>query len=150
MGQTGSRKTTKQILRENKRMIKRSQRDMTRERRSLEKQEKQLIQDIKKNAKANQISAVKIMARDLVRTRNFIEKFIKMESQLAGVSLKLETCRSTEAMTSAIRGVTRGMRMMNRQMNIPQMQRIMYVFYLNYFVFFSNVRFFFFFFHSKF
>ena len=125
MGNGASRKTTKQILRENKRQIRRAQRDLVRERRALEKQEKQLIKDIKKNAAANQISAVKIMAKDLVRTRQFIEKFIKMESQMSAVSLKLETCRTTEAMTTAIRGVTRGMRVMNRQMNIPQMQRIM-------------------------
>jgi len=34
--------------------------------------------------------AVKTMAKDLVRTRNYVTKFIEMKSHLQGAALKLE------------------------------------------------------------
>eukprot|EP00939_MAST-03C_sp_MAST-3C-sp1_P004099 g4099.t1 len=118
-------KTTKEILRENKRMIKRAIRELNRERKAMERQEKQTIAEIKKNAKANQIDAVKIGARDLVRTRNFIKKFIKMESQMNTVSMQLQLMKSTEAMQSAMKGVTKAMVRMNKQLKMPKMRKIM-------------------------
>jgi len=36
--------------------------------------------------------AVKVMAKDLVRTRHQIEKFYKLKSQLQGVSLRIQVC----------------------------------------------------------
>ena len=36
--------------------------------------------------------AVKIMAKDLVRTRNFIKKFYLMKANLQAVSLKIQVC----------------------------------------------------------
>jgi charged multivesicular body protein 2A len=81
----------------------------------LESQEKKLIADIKKHAKLNQMvftlpllvplptqrltpviptqqGAVKIMAKDLVRTRNYITRFIEMKTHLNAVSLKMQVC----------------------------------------------------------
>ena len=50
---------------------------------------------------------VKIMAKDLVRTRKYVNKFFKMKAQLQAVSLKLQTMKTTVDMTRAISGVTR-------------------------------------------
>ena len=86
----------------------------------MERQEKTTIAEIKKNAKANQIDAVKIGAKDLVRTRNFIKKFIKMESQMNTVSMQLQMMKSTEAMNSAMKGVTQAMVRMNKQIKLPK------------------------------
>jgi hypothetical protein len=47
-------------LRENKRTINRAIREIDREKTNLERQEKKLIGEIKKNAKANQMGAVKV------------------------------------------------------------------------------------------
>lgn len=69
--------------------------------------QKKLIADIKKYAKENQMGAVKTMAKDLVRTRNYQTKFIEMRSHLQGAALKLETVRSHEAMASAMKSVTK-------------------------------------------
>lgn len=55
----GKKKPLKEILRENKRTITRAVRDIDREKSNLEKQEKKLIGEIKKNAKAGQMGAVK-------------------------------------------------------------------------------------------
>ena len=41
-------------------------------------------------AKANQMSSVRIMAKDLVRTRNYVTRFIEMKTHLTAVSLKMQ------------------------------------------------------------
>lgn len=86
----GKKKTLKEQLRENKREINRAIRELDRERTNLQMQEKKLIIEIKKMAKEGQIASVKIMAKDLVRTRQHVTKFYTMRSQLQAVSLRLE------------------------------------------------------------
>lgn len=100
-------------------------RDLERERVGLERQEKQLTADIRKHANAGQMDVAQIMAKDLVRTRRHIQKFHKLKGHLQAVSLRLQTLQSNAAMAQAMRGVTKAMMSMNRQMNIPQMQKIM-------------------------
>ncbi|EEF41013.1 vacuolar protein sorting-associated protein 2 homolog 1 [Ricinus communis] len=121
----GKKKTPAELLRENKRMIDKSIREIERERQGLQAQEKKLIVEIKKNAKQGQMGAVRVMAKDLIRTRHQIEKFYKLKSQLQGVALRIQTLKSTHAMGEAMKGVTKAMGQMNRQMNLPSLQRIM-------------------------
>ncbi len=112
-------------MRENKRVINRAIRELDREKNNLEKQEKKLIADIKKNAKANQMGAVKVLAKDLVRTQNYVTKFIEFRSHLQGAALKLEVVRSHEAMSSAMKDVTKAMVKLNKQVNVKSLQKIM-------------------------
>eukprot|EP01018_Ginkgo_biloba_P034465 Gb_23887 [translate_table: standard] len=121
----GKKKTPAELLRENKRMLDRSIRDIERERQGLQTQEKKLITEIKKTAKQGQMGAVKVMAKDLIRTRHQITKFYALKSQLQGVSLRIQTLKSTQSMGEAMKGVTKAMRQMNRQMNLPALQKIM-------------------------
>ena len=110
---------------ENKRMLDKSIRELDRERTNLQNQEKRLVGDIKKMAKAGQMGATKIMAKDLVRTRHSITKFYGLKSQLQGVSLRMQTLKSTQAMADAMRGVTKAMSGMNKQLNLPSLNNIM-------------------------
>ncbi|KAJ3037630.1 Charged multivesicular body protein 2A [Rhizophlyctis rosea] len=121
----GSRKSPAEMLRQHQRALNRAIRDLDRERAKLEQQEKKLIVDIKKSAKANQISACKVMAKDLVRTRRYIQKFYQMRTQLQAVSLRIQTLRGTQQMADAMKGVTKAMRSMNKQINLPGIQKIM-------------------------
>ncbi|CAL9134846.1 unnamed protein product [Musa textilis] len=121
----GKRKTPAELLRENKRMLDKSIREIERERQGLQTQEKKLIAEIKKTAKQGQMAAVKVMAKDLIRTRHQITKFYALKSQLQGVSLRIQTLKSTQAMGEAMKGVTKAMGQMNRQMNLPALQKIM-------------------------
>ena len=106
-------------------MLDKSIRELDRERNNLQNQEKRLVTDIKKMAKAGQLGATKIMAKDLVRTRHSITKFYGLKSQLQGVSLRMQTLKSTQAMADAMRGVTRAMSSMNKQLNLPSLNNIM-------------------------
>ena len=98
-----------------------------------------------------------IKAKDLVKTRNFVKKFIIMRSRLQAINLKLtvwmlafdacavfalicvrhdnntttlsqlsrQTAKSTEAMISSMKGVTKAMGAMNKAMNLPHLQKLM-------------------------
>merc|ERR1719273_2488361 len=76
-------------------------------------------------AKAGQMDAVKIMAKDLVRTRKAIKKFMLMKANIQAVSLKIQTLKSQNSMAQAMKGVTKAMMMMNKQMKLPEIQKIM-------------------------
>lgn len=58
--------------------------------------------------------AVKIMAKDLVRTRRYIKKFMLMKANIQAVSLKIQTLRSQNTMAQAMKGVTKAMQSMNK------------------------------------
>lgn len=120
----GRKKTPDEILRENKRAIDRAIRDLEREKGRMEQQEVKLVNEIRKNAKSNQMDSVKIMAKDLVRTKSQVKKFNIMKANLQAISLKTATLKSQNSMAQAMRGVTQGLVRMNRQMNLPQIQRI--------------------------
>ena len=131
MGNTWGRKVPlKEVLRKNKREITKAVRELDRERANLEKQEQKLVADSKKYAKDGQMGPVKIMAKDLVRTRTYITKFIELRSHLNAVALKLQTVKSQEAMASAMKSVTQAMVRMNKAVNIPSIQKIMVNFQL--------------------
>ncbi|CAB4390611.1 charged multivesicular body protein 2a [Rhizophagus irregularis] len=121
----GRQKTPAEMLRQHQRSLQKAQREMDREKTKLDASEKKLIADIKKAAKANQMSACKIMAKDLVRTRRYSQKFQAMKTQLQAVSLRIQTLRSNQQMSEAMKGATKAMKSMNRQMNLPAMQKIM-------------------------
>lgn len=121
----GKKKTPQEVIRENKRMLDKSIRELDRERGQLQAQEKKLIVEMKKSAKANQIGAMKVMAKDLIRTRHSVVKFQGLKSQLQGVSLRMQTMKSTQAMAESMRGVTVAMASMNKKMNLPMLQKIM-------------------------
>ena len=81
--------------------------------------------DIKKMARENQMKAVKIMAKDLVRTRQYITKFIEMRSQLQGCALKLQTVKSHAAMAEAMSSTAQAMKKMNKAVDVPAINKMM-------------------------
>jgi charged multivesicular body protein 2A len=78
------------MLKQNQRALQKAIRDLDRERAKMEQSEKKLVQDIKKSAKQGQMGACKVMAKDLVRTRRYVQKFVNMRTQLQAVSLRIQ------------------------------------------------------------
>ncbi|XP_055638310.1 charged multivesicular body protein 2a [Toxorhynchites rutilus septentrionalis] len=124
----GKKMTPDEMMRKNQRALNKAMRDLDREKMKMEQQEKKIIADIKKLAKENQLDAVKIMAKDLVRTRRYVRKFMLMKANIQAVSLKIQTLKSQNAMGEAMKGVTKAMSNMNRQLNLPQIQKILHEF----------------------
>lgn len=121
----GKSLTLKEIVRENQRMLKKAIRELEREISALQNQEKKLVADIKKLAKQNQMSSVKVMAKDLVRSRAYVARFIEMKAHLTAVSLKMQTIKSNEAMADAMKGVTKALVAMNKKVKLPGLQKLM-------------------------
>ncbi|KIK83702.1 hypothetical protein PAXRUDRAFT_832037 [Paxillus rubicundulus Ve08.2h10] len=117
--------TPAERLRQHQRALTKAQRELDRERAKLEQSEKKLVIDIKKSAKSGQMNACKVMAKDLVRTRRYIQKFYQMRTQLQAVGLRIQALRSNQQMAEAMRGATRAMASMNRGLNLPAIQKIM-------------------------
>ncbi|XP_058452861.1 charged multivesicular body protein 2a [Malaya genurostris] len=124
----GKKMSPDEMMRKNQRALNKAMRDLDREKMKMEQQEKKIIADIKKLAKENQMDAVKIMAKDLVRTRRYVRKFMLMKANIQAVSLKIQTLKSQNAMGEAMKGVTKAMTNMNRQLNLPQIQKILHEF----------------------
>lgn len=118
-------KPLKEVLRENKRTINRAVRELDREKKGLEREEQRLTIEIKKAAKEQQMGSVKIMAKDLVRTRQYITKFIEMRSHLQGCALKLQTVKSHHAMGEAMKSTAQAMYKMNKAINVPALTKMM-------------------------
>merc|ERR1719420_2551621 len=125
MGGSGSKMTLEEQLRENKRAIDRAIRELDRERNQLQSQEKKLINDIKAAAKKSQMGSVKVMAKDLVRTRKYQQKFLQSKSQLQGIGLRLQTLKSQEALQRSMKEVTSAMKGINARMDPQAMTQIM-------------------------
>lgn len=106
-------------------MLDKAMRELDRERMGLQNQEKKTIAEIKKMAKEGQMDAVKVMAKSLIRNRHAVTKLHNLKSQLQAVSLRIQTLKSTQAMADAMRGATKAMRVMNKRMNLPNMQKIL-------------------------
>lgn len=121
----GKQKTPDELMKEYKRNVDRSVREIERERVNLQKQETKIVSDIKKAAKDGQMNVVKIMAKDLVRTKTQVSKFYQMKCQMQAVGLRLQTIKSTQAMTEAMKGAAKAMKGMNAKVNPMAMQKIL-------------------------
>lgn len=121
----GNKMTLEEKIKANKRMINRAIRDLERERANLEREEKRLELDIKKLAQKGQMGAVRVAAKDLVRTKKHIEKFHQMTSTLKGLNLKITTMKTSNEITQAMGKMSKAMKQMSQQMNVPKMQEMM-------------------------
>ena len=62
------------------------------------------------------------MAKDLVRTRAACKKFMLMRANIQGVSLKITTLKSNNAMAQAMKGVTKAMATMNKKVILNKLK----------------------------
>ncbi|CAK9024489.1 Charged multivesicular body protein 2a (Chromatin-modifying protein 2a) (CHMP2a) [Durusdinium trenchii] len=120
----GNRMTLQEQMRANKRMINKAMRELDRERVTLEREQKKLEADIKKMAAKNQMDAVRVMAKDLVRTKAAIQKFYTMRSNLQGLSIKMQTMKTSHEMGLAMGKMTKAMKRMNKKMKISSLQKL--------------------------
>ena len=75
-------------------MLDKAIRDVDRERMALQNQEKKLVTEIKKLAKQNQMDAVRVLAKSLVRNRHAVTKLYQLKSQLQAVSLRIQVVKN--------------------------------------------------------
>jgi len=68
---------------------------------------------------------VKIMAKDLVRLRKHQTKFVNLSAQLRAISLQMTSLASTQAIAESLKKVTKSMKKLNGQLNLPALSKVM-------------------------
>jgi charged multivesicular body protein 2A len=124
----GREKTARELVRDNRRLIDRGIRELDRERSLLQSQETKLVNELRSLSRSGTGAAepaIRMMARDLVRTRAAVANFGKLKMQMQSVSLRMQTIQGTHAMGAAMTGVTRALGVLNARLGLPRMQRIM-------------------------
>jgi len=125
MGQPQVKLTPKEQAKMHRRTVDKASRTIERERTKLQQNEKKLMTEIKKMAKEGQHKAAKILAKDLVRTRNQVSNYFTMNSQLKALSMKLSTISTQATLSEALRGVSSAMKGVNEQMDVKAIAGIM-------------------------
>ena len=124
-GLFGKKVTPEEKLKQFKSSIRKSCREIERERNRLQQQEVKMKQEMKKLAAKGETDSVMILAKDLVRNRAAMKKFLKLGSQLQSLGLRIETIKAQAGVTAALKGAAGAMAQLNRMVNVPQMQAIM-------------------------
>ena len=106
----------KKALRKNQREIQRLIRELDRERTQLERSSSALSADLKRYAKEQNMSAMRTIAKSIVRNRSAVTKLHQIKSQLQAVSLRMAEVNSQQAIGDAMRGTTRALGLLNRRM----------------------------------
>ena len=106
----------KKALRKNQRDIQRLIRELDRERMQLERSSTALSADLKRYAKEQNMTAMRTIAKSIVRNRAAVTKLHQIKSQLQAVSLRMAEVNSQQAMGDAMRGTTKALGTLNRRM----------------------------------
>lgn len=84
--------TPQEKLRKHQRALDKTLRELDREKAKLEQQQNKLQRDIKTSAQKGQMNAAKVQAKDLARTRKYIDRFNQTSVQLKAISLRIQVC----------------------------------------------------------
>ena len=121
---TPTPKAVKEVIKDNQRTIKRAIRELDRQIKTMGDYEKHLIRDIRKTARENRESTVKVMISDLVRSRGFANRYTLTKAQLNALSLRMQSMKSNETITTAMRDMTKILTSVNKQSSISELQKV--------------------------
>jgi division protein CdvB (Snf7/Vps24/ESCRT-III family) len=125
---TGPEVSSKQVLQEAQKSIRQGVRDIERERNKLIQRESDRTIEIRNMAAKGQMAVVRIMAKELVRTRASIAKFYAIQAELENVSSTMATMNSTALMADVMRTSARSLMRMNAVQSLPALQQVMRTF----------------------
>ncbi|KHG20827.1 Vacuolar sorting-associated protein 2 -like protein [Gossypium arboreum] len=106
----------KEALRESKREMTRATRGIEKEIGTLQLEEKKLVAEIKRTAKTGKEAATKTLARQLVRLRQQIANLQSSRAQMRGISTHTQAMHAQSAVAIGMKGATRAMSAMTKQM----------------------------------
>jgi len=125
MGLFGKKITPEEKLQNFRKSLRKSAREIERERTRLQQQETKMKNEMKKLSLKGETESAMIIAKDLVRNRAAMKKFLKLGSQLESLGLRIETIKAQTGVSNALKGAAGAMSQLNRMVNVPQMQAIM-------------------------
>lgn len=121
----GKKPTTKETLRASKRETTTATRGIEREIAGLQLEEKRLLAEIKRTAKTGNQAATTILARQLIRLRQQIAKLQSSRAQMRGIGTHTQAMHANTAVAAGIKGASKAMGVMNKQMAPAQQLKVM-------------------------
>lgn len=117
--------TPKEALRASKREMSHATRGVEREIAALQLEEKKLVAEIKRTAKTGNEAATKTLARQLVRLRQQIANLQGSRAQMRGISIHTQAMYANTSMAAGMKGASKAMGAMNKQMAPAKQMKIM-------------------------
>ena len=117
-------KPIKEQIREQKRSVDRSKRSLEREAKKLERERKKMLAQIKKMAEKGQTTGAKMLAKDIVRSKNQQAKLEQFIGQLNAVSLRIGSCASLNELGDAMNNCAKAMTLVSSKLDTKKLAQI--------------------------
>ena len=117
-------KPIKDQIREQKRSVDRSKRALEREKRKLENEKKKMLREIKKMAQKGQTTGAKMLAKDIVRSKNQQAKLEQFVGQLSAVSLRIGSCASLNELGDAMSNCAKAMTLVSSKLDTKKIAQM--------------------------
>lgn len=121
----GTPLTPQEMMQKSRKSLRQAVRNIEREMERIQEREPDVQYQMKEYAQQGKISAVKLLAKELIRLRAAENKLLTVKIQLESTQHQIESLSSTAAMTEAMRTAVRAMYAMNKQVDAQALQRIM-------------------------
>jgi len=113
---------TKEKAREWQRQIRGDMRHLDRDINKIRQEETKLTREIEFHAKKGNLSSVRTLAQQVVRSKKAIGRLERVKCSLSAVNLHLTTATATMATATSIKMSAKVMKDMNRLMDVPELQ----------------------------
>lgn len=121
-----SKRRSTDELKKHQRALDKVLRELEREQRRSERQEQEIAGDLKKMVKkGGDMNAIRIKAKDLVRTRQNTRRMTLLRANIQAVRMKITTVQTEGAISQAMCSVTKALRAMNARMDLPHFQMML-------------------------
>ena len=117
-------KPIKEQIREQKRSVDRSKRSLEREAKKLERERKKMLTQIKKMAEKGQTTGAKMLAKDIIRSKNQQAKLEQFIGQLNAVSLRIGSCASLNELGDAMNNCAKAMTLVSSKLDTKKLAQI--------------------------
>ncbi|KAK1443795.1 hypothetical protein BgAZ_206710 [Babesia gibsoni] len=111
-------------LRQTKQQINRTIRELERQRMKYERDEKGIIQKLKSEAKNGRMQNMRLLAKDLVRSRKIAQHYCSMKSQMTAILIQLQSAQSANMLSTNIKNVNYLISKVSQKANIADFQKI--------------------------
>ncbi|KAF0980423.1 hypothetical protein FDP41_013637 [Naegleria fowleri] len=117
------KKTTEEIMKEQKKELRSGTRNMDRETYKLKLEEQKLQTQVKNALQKGDQATAKVLAKQIVQLRKQQERMTKMKGTMNTVQYKASSMHTQEKMMGAIKTTGTVMKKINEQMNPQEMQK---------------------------
>ncbi|KAF4705125.1 Charged multivesicular body protein 3 [Perkinsus olseni] len=107
------------------RSLRSEMRKIDRECGKMEREEKKVELEIKGLAKKKEVTSVRILAKEIVRTRKTRDRMLTAKAQMNSISMQLQQAAMTMKMGEAVAGSTQIMQAMSSLVKLPELTETM-------------------------